>query len=239
MQHQQQEDQSIVSKPAVTEEEQDRNFSRASTQLTGYQATRGWQVLGDLMRGNERYVEDCVLNADRCSRRRSELVGRQCPDAIIVSCSDSRLPPEIIFDVGLGKLFPVRTAGHLVSDFDLGTIEYALTEFKSPLLIVMGHENCGAVKAAVQFPDGTSLGSPYLDSMVGQVRCNIPADIRAEAHNCLEKAIKSNTDAVTNSILARSAIASSAAASGALTVVQAIYHLQTGRVEIIDVQNSH
>ena len=90
------------------------------------------------------------MEVDLSSKKRETLVAGQSPFAVIVSCSDSRVPPELIFNQGLGDLFVVRVAGNVIDKIELGSVEYAVEHLKAPLIVVMGHENCGAVEAAVE-----------------------------------------------------------------------------------------
>ena len=101
------------------------------------------------MEGNRRYVSDRSTGPHRSSRRRAEVAGEQHPFAVIVGCSDSRVPPELLFDQGFGDLFVVRTAGNVVDSVALGSIEYAVEHLGVKLIVVLGHERCGAVSAAV------------------------------------------------------------------------------------------
>lgn len=103
-----------------------------------------------LVDGNKRYVEGRSLNMDRDAGRRSEVAKGQKPFAIVLTCSDSRVPPEILFDQGLGQLFVIRTAGNVADDIALGSIEYAAEHLNTRLIVVLGHERCGAVEATVK-----------------------------------------------------------------------------------------
>lgn len=116
--------------------------SRVSSRISTYEA---WQRLLD---GNERFVTGDSLHPNQNASRRSELVHTQNPFAVIFGCADSRLAAEIIFDVGLGDVFVVRTAGHVIDDAVLGSLEYAVSVLHVPLIVVLGHDNCGAVTAA-------------------------------------------------------------------------------------------
>jgi carbonic anhydrase len=107
------------------------------------------EALDRLLKGNERFVADSSRQAHQSTARRKELVAAQHPFATILSCSDSRVPTELVFDQGLGDLFVVRVAGNVVATDDLGTIEYAVDHLHTPLVLVMGHESCGAVTGAL------------------------------------------------------------------------------------------
>src|SRR5580765_2877051 len=111
------------------------------------------QVMKDLLEGNARFVAGQTLNPRQRPADYSKLVAGQAPDAVIIGCADSRVPPEVLFDQGVGDLFVVRVAGNVVSGTGAvikGSIEFAIAELNVPLIMVLGHSNCGAVKAAVQ-----------------------------------------------------------------------------------------
>src|SRR5260370_868323 len=107
------------------------------------------EALKRLKEGNSRFVADKLAERNLGKNRRAELAKGQAPFAIILGCADSRVAPELLFDQGLGDLFVVRVAGNVTDPEILGSIEYALTELKAPLIVVLGHEECGAVKAAL------------------------------------------------------------------------------------------
>ncbi|NOX89613.1 MAG: carbonic anhydrase [Calditrichaeota bacterium] len=107
------------------------------------------EALQKLIEGNRRYLEGRQLHPRQTIDRRRELIGGQQPFAAILGCSDSRVPPELIFDQGLGDLFVVRVAGNIIDDAVLGSVEFAVDKLQTPLVLVLGHTQCGAVEAAV------------------------------------------------------------------------------------------
>jgi len=109
----------------------------------------GKEALEKLIEGNRRYIAGECQGEGRHEERRAETVCGQDPFAIVLGCSDSRVPPEIIFDSGIGDLFVIRVAGEVAGEFALGSIEYAALHLGTPLLLVLGHTNCGAITAAV------------------------------------------------------------------------------------------
>ena len=111
------------------------------------------EVLSRLKVGNERFVADKLDGKLQCSSRRSALTGGQEPYAIILSCADSRVVPELCFDTGLGELFVVRVAGNVANTSSIGSIEYAVAHIGCPLLVVMGHQSCGAVTCLLYTSD--------------------------------------------------------------------------------------
>lgn len=186
-----------------------------------------------LLEGNRRYSQGTPAHPRSGPERRGEVCRGQEPFAMILSCSDSRVPPEIIFDCGLGDLFVVRTAGHTLDRVTLGSLEFGLLELRIPLLMVLGHSACGAVCAAVRAWQGKHdrLGCD-IDAVTGQI---IPAIERARD--------TSRGDLVTETILAHiagtietlrnSRHISAAEQRGSVTVVGAFYDLSSGKVEPI------
>lgn len=152
------------------------------------------EALQNLMEGNKRYVEDKLTNASRSdAASRKALSTSQKPYAVILTCSDSRVPPEIIFDKGLGEIFVIRVAGNVPDPVVLGSIEYAAEHLGSPLVMVLGHERCGAVKATVE-ARGKSTGSKNIDAIVKAVDPSVKAVVKScEACKTDPKCPKSKT----------------------------------------------
>lgn len=187
-------------------------------------------ALERLKAGNERFVRDAAADLPVDAAKRQAQLKGQSPYAIVLSCADSRVPPEIVFNVGLGELFVVRTAGSVTDEAVLASIEYGAEHLKAPLLVVLGHEMCGAVTAAIETKPGAPSQGPNLDALVAAIRpafghMHSPAD---KAH--LTEAILANTEQVIHDILAHSAIVKHLAGQGQLQVVGAFYELSTGRV---------
>jgi len=136
------------------------------------------EALQRLMEGNQRYVENQMTGSKLCDlTARTSLAKSQKPYAIILTCSDSRVPPEIIFDKGLGEIFVIRVAGNIPDPVVLGSIEYAAEHLGSPLVMVLGHERCGAVKATVE-AKGKSSGSKNIDAIVKGVAPAVKAAVK-------------------------------------------------------------
>lgn len=150
----------------------------------------------------------------------------------MLSCSDSRVPPEKIFDEGPGKIFTIRLAGHVVNSDAIGSIEYALEHLGSKVLVVMGHDSCGAVKAALTTPEGKSTGSPHIDSLIAKIRPAISGfkSIPAE-DKTLEGPVKANVTATVKDLIKRSKIIREFIESDRLLIAQGIYHLASGQVD--------
>jgi carbonic anhydrase len=189
----------------------------------------GAESLARLKAGNARFVsnpEDAVVND---IARRAALSKGQTPFATILSCADSRVPPEIVFRTGLGDLFVIRAAGNITDRAILASVEYATEHLEVPLIVVMGHESCGAVKAAVETPASKSLG-PNLDYMLNAIRPSVAATKGRPEAERMRAAILENVEESLNDMIRGSAILRDAGRSGHATFVGAYYELTSGRV---------
>jgi carbonic anhydrase len=184
-------------------------------------------VWREMVRGNERFVAGEPLHPRQNVERRSELATGQAPHAALFGCSDSRLAAEIIFDKGLGDLFVVRNAGQIISDSVVGSLEYAVAVLDVPLILVLGHDACGAVQAAIDQaqPDAPALPAHIL-SLIAPIA---PAVDRVPTHDPSEVGREHLRDTVAE-LLERSELISDAVAAGTLAVVGANYRLNEGRV---------
>lgn len=195
------------------------------------------EALARLRDGNRRFVADEVPEADISTARRLEIAGGQRPFAALVGCADSRVGPEHLFGAGLGELFIVRTAGNYLDDAGFGSIAFAVAELGVPLVVVLGHEKCGAVAAATAVVTENVQLPPALTRMVQPI---LPAAIDACAHSAegddlLDSAIHRNIARVTRSLReASDPIIGDPVRSGAVKVVGAYYDLKTGRVDFFD-----
>lgn len=183
------------------------------------------EALKQLMEGNLRYTKDDLRHLRRDTMRREELVCRQTPFAVILGCSDSRVPLEIIFDQGVGDLFVVRNAGNVVGPVALDSIEYGVLALKAQLILVLGHQNCGAVTAVVrgQTADIEAVASLIEPSLAGLSQNDpelIPKAITANVRHSMET-IKSSP------VVAR------LIQEGKLRVVGGCYSLTTGLVTLL------
>jgi len=180
-----------------------------------------WQRLVD---GNLRFVAGKVKHPNQSMARVEETGKGQKPFAIVVTCSDSRLPPEILFDQGVGDLFVVRTAGEVVTAVELGSIEYAIEHLKASYLVVLGHERCGAVDATVK---GGDL-PPNIEAIAAQIRPAVEAS-RFFKGDPLDNAVRENAKLVLAKIKGDEIVAE-ALHAGALNLKAAYYDLDTGKV---------
>jgi carbonic anhydrase len=179
-------------------------------------------ALNRLKTGNEHFVQAAASSSKPTRARRLATAKAQHPFAIIIGCSDSRTPPELIFDQNIGDLFVVRTAGNLADDFVLGSIEYAVEHLGARLIVILGHSRCGAVMAAME--SATAPG--HVGNIVSDIRPAVEA-ARKEGGDDLANAIKSNVDRVAATIKEKAELGSLASS---IQVVEAYYDLDTGKV---------
>jgi carbonic anhydrase len=202
-------------------------FSPASQSTTQNDEERiaADSVLAELKSGNNRHVAHRYQHPHETLDRRRQLVSGQHPHAEILSCSDSRVPPEIVFDQGLGDLFIVRVAGNVAADAEIGSLEYGAEHLHVPVIVALGHESCGAVTAAVQGgpPEGhiatlVSLIKPAVEKTRG-----MPGDP-------VENAVRMNVEMVVKQLRSSTPILSELVAHGKLRIVGAVYSIETGSV---------
>ena len=194
------------------------------------------QALQWLKNGNTRFVNNKLRKDGQSFKDIQRLSAGQKPHSIILSCSDSRVPPEIVFDQKLGEVFVVRTAGESLDASALASMEYAVEHLGAKLLVVIGHTSCGAVKAAVSTPPGTSAGSPYLDKLVADIRprlnlTNDPNRQPAAASKDFAQETHSNAQGVARDLVLRSEIIRRAVESGKLQIQVGIYQMNNGQVQ--------
>lgn len=189
-----------------------------------------WQ---EMLLGNARFISGTPEHPHQDADRRAELSDDQAPQVVLLGCSDSRLSSEIIFDKGLGDLFVVRNAGQVVSDSVIGSLEYAVAILEVPLVVVLGHENCGAVRAAIDSleSDRATL-PPHIASLIEPI---IPAARRVKDKNSGDQldAAEVGREHVCDTVAALmrgSQIVSAAVAAGTLAIVGATYNLGEGSV---------
>ncbi len=184
------------------------------------------------MEGNARFASGNAAHPDQSAERRTEVVPSQHPFAVVVSCSDSRVPPEVVFDQGLGDIFVVRTAGEVVDNVATGSIEYAVEHLGVPLVVVLGHDSCGAVKATVE--GGEASG--HIASLVEAIKPAVDS-ARKETKNrdeILDLSIDNNIENIVNYLKTSEPILSKSVKEGKLKIIGARYHLDSGKVDFVD-----
>jgi len=198
------------------------------------------EALQRLQEGNQRFVAGVRSNDTLVKQMQPKnFMERQAPFAIILGCSDSRVPAEIVFDQGLGDLFVIRVAGNIVAPSQVGSVEFAAKKFGTPLVVVLGHSRCGAVAATLEEIERPSdERSLNVLSIVSRIRPSVELLLQTDLHNdpeaLLKAAIRSNTLASTNSLRHGSEMLEQLILDNRLTIVAAEYSLETGLVEFID-----
>jgi len=198
------------------------------------------EALDRLREGNKRFVAEPLAPVERTTRtRRNELVTGQQPMAVILGCSDSRVPAEIVFDQGLGDLFVIRVAGNIVAPSLVGSVEFALEQFNTRLVVVLGHSKCGAVAATLDFLKSSETGaSPNLRSIVDRIRPAVEGllevDSGADRDALVASAVRANIRASANQLRHGSAVIERMVEELGLLVVGAEYSLESGEVTFFD-----
>ncbi|MCC7010775.1 MAG: carbonic anhydrase [Acidobacteria bacterium] len=198
-------------------------------------------ALERLREGNRRFAADVVSRDGIASpRRRSELAGGQQPFAIVLGCSDSRVPAEIIFDQGLGDLFVIRVAGNIVAPSQVGSVEFAAEQFGTRLVVVLGHSRCGAIQATLEeLQRPRENQSRNLKSIVDRIRPSVEpllhTDLRERREALVAEAVRANVRASASHLRSGSAILEHLILNHGLRVVGAEYSLETSLVDFFDV----
>lgn len=185
-------------------------------------------VFQTLKDGNKRFASGKMTHPSQSTQRVTQVAKAQHPVAVVVSCSDSRVPPEIVFDQGIGDLFVIRTAGEVVKDVELGSIEYAVEHLHVPLIIVLGHKRCGAVEAAVK--GGVAPGN--IASIVELIKPAVE-EAKKQKGDVLDNAVKINVRMVSEKIK-NSEIIGHFVKEKRVKVVKGYYDLDDGTVTIIE-----
>ena len=198
------------------------------------------EALERLKKGNKRFIEG-NRKEDQLSieERRAKLLKGQKPFAVILGCSDSRVPAEIVFDQGLGTLFVIRIAGNVVAPSQIGSTEFAVATFGTPLVVVMGHSDCGAVEATLeQIQKPTGNQSRNLDSIVQRIRPAVETlletDLKNDKEKLLSLAVRANVRIAANHLRHGSRIIEQLVEEDKLTIVGAEYVLESGAVDFFD-----
>jgi carbonic anhydrase len=183
-------------------------------------------VLSELKAGNEHHATKHYQHPHQTAARQRELTTTQHPHAAILSCADSRVAPEIVFDQGLGDLFDVRVAGNIAGDAEIASIEYAADHLGVPVLVVLGHQRCGAVTAAAE--PGEAPG--HLPVLIAAIRPAVE-QARGMPGDAIDNAVRINVENVVRQLTGSQPVLAGMTAAGRLQVVGAVYSLDTGRIE--------
>ena len=189
-----------------------------------------WKALQE---GNERFVAGAAEHPDQSVEHRARLTAGQHPFAAVLGCSDSRAPVELLFDQGLGDLFVVRTAGQVLDAAVLGSLEFGVGVLGVPLIVVLGHRSCGAIKATLATVDGGDMPGGYVRDLVERVTPSVLVGRRDGLTTPEEFEARHATETAAQ-LLARSATIADGVAAGTLAIVGATYELADGRVVVHD-----
>lgn len=189
-------------------------------------------ALERLMAGNGRFVTHMQKYPDQSLQRRAAVAQEQHPFAMVLACADSRVPPEILFDQGLGDLFVIRVAGNIVDDAVLGSIEYGALHLGVRLLVVLGHESCGAVGAAVSAKEKGAEVEGHIGTLVKAILPAVEASA-GEAGDRLDNAVRANVRRVVKELQTSQPELAPKVEGGSLRVVGAHYGLKTGKVQLL------
>ncbi len=189
-----------------------------------------WKTLRE---GNERFVAGLPEHRNQSVERRASLTSGQQPMAAVLSCSDSRVPAEIIFDQGLGDLFVVRTAGHVIDAAGLGSLEFGVAVLNVPLIVVMGHRSCGAVKATLSALEGGEIPGGYVRDVVERVTPSVLLGRRDGLTSAAEIESRHVQETVAQ-LVARSTTIGERVTAGSLAIVGVTYELADGRAVLGD-----
>jgi carbonic anhydrase len=209
------------------------NTVKASPTPSEPTVTNPAEAVARLEAGATRFASGGPRRPDQSVDYRTTLAAGQHPFAAILSCADSRVPPEIVFDQGLGDLFVVRTAGQVVDHAVLGSIQYGVAELKIPLIVVLGHEKCGAVKATIEATEKKSpAGGTDIDALVAAIRPAVVEEAEDEPADLVDAVVRRNVANVAAD-LAKKPILGAAVAAGSLRIIGARYDLDEGTVEFL------
>lgn len=184
------------------------------------------QIIERLKTGNANFVADKLDGKLQDSSRRNEVTGGQSPHTIVLSCADSRVVPELAFDSGIGELFVIRVAGNVANTSSIASIEYAVAHLGSQVLMVMGHQSCGAVTAAAAGGDN----GPNLNHLLAHIEPAVKACAEGTEVNDI---VKKNAQMVAEDLKSKSTIIKEAVDSGKVKLVSTYYNLDSGKVDFL------
>jgi len=190
------------------------------------------EALSRLLEGNRRFVANKAFHPNESPSTREKLAKGQAPFAIILGCSDSRVPPEVVFDFGLGDLFVIRVAGNIVEDAGVGSIEYAVEHLGTPLIVVLGHERCGAVKATIETLDAGGEAPGHIAELVRKLKPAVESS-RNVPGDKVDNAVRENSRRMAKELAGLEPFLKERVDAGTVKVVAARYDLDTGVVELL------
>lgn len=195
--------------------------------------TESQDGLTTVIEGNERFMSNHPIHPDQTLERLRSLEKGQNPFAVVISCSDSRVPPELIFDQGLGDLFTIRNAGNIIGDYELGSIEYAVEHLHVPLVIVMGHSNCGAIGAYLEHQHDSIPN--HIQKIVNYIKAE-PEEkqVNRKSKNYYEASIKANVLHGVHVLKTADPVMAEMLKHKEIKIVGAIYDMHSGKVNFLE-----
>jgi carbonic anhydrase len=193
-------------------------------------AVSAQEAIDRLTQGNQRFVSGHLQHPRQSPERRAELANTQIPLAVVIGCADSRTSPELVFDQGLGDLFVIRVAGNVVDDHALGSVEYAAEHLGTHLVVVLGHERCGAVKAARESAPSNGQPHDHIASLVAAIKPAVDSTQGADA----DATCKANVANVVRALRDSEPVLRESVHAGTLQVIGAYYDLDTGKVTFLE-----
>lgn len=193
--------------------------------------TNADQALQRLKEGNQRYVAGAMTRPHQTADRRAEVAKGQKPFAIVFGCVDSRVPPELVFDRGLGDLLVIRTAGHAVDNAAIGSVEFGVEELGIPLVVVLGHQKCGAVAATIEAIERRAKPHGALAALIKAIKPAVQK-VRGQPGDLLDNAVRANVELTVRRLRA-SKILAGFIEKGKVRIVGGHYDLNTGVVDTI------
>lgn len=195
------------------------------------------EIIGRLKKGNENFVSNNLTQRDHSSQRREAMIG-QYPKAIVLSCVDSRVPVEDVFDLGIGDIFVARVAGNIENKDIVGSMEFATAVAGSKLVIVMGHTACGAVKHAIDNTDAASMGMNSLQNLLEEIKPSMKSiepngEVSSKNVSFMNNVIHNNAKKTVEDIRITSPKMAALEKEGKIKIVAAVYNMATGKVEFI------
>lgn len=197
-----------------------------SVDITPQQA---WQRLAD---GNERFIQGTSSHPNQDAPRRTALVDTQHPFAVIFGCSDSRLAAEIIFDVGLGDVFVVRTAGQVIDDAVLGSLEFSVDQLSVPLIVILGHDSCGAVTATKNAIETGTMPAGFVRDLVERITPSVLASQRKGVDD-VNGMVEEHVHQTAGRLVESSRVIGKAVEEGRVDILGVTYRLADGRAEVV------
>jgi carbonic anhydrase len=230
--------QAVKESTANVDEQMEKPLVKSIMTAEEQQSMSPDEIIGRLKKGNENFVNNMVTERDHSAQRRLAMIG-QYPQAIVLSCVDSRVPVEDVFDLGIGDVFVARVAGNIENADIVGSMEFATAVAGSKVVIVMGHTSCGAVKHAIDNTDAASMDMMALQNLLDEIRPSMEGivpdtgEISSGNKKYLDRVITVNADKTVKDIRIASPKMASLEKEGKIKIVAAVYNMSTGKVEFL------